>query len=462
MKKLICILTLLYFVANTVAWSNEIEGFAMIKGKVDYDLKYKEINLQRVVEGKLETVSMTTMDENGEFGFILPIEEAGFYHLSITNNVNMLRFYLENGVELDLNIEKESYDLAGENLGHNELVTEWNTVVTKMFDINRRGTLKGYKEFFPLVENEVIVKAEDLKKKVNTGDEDFDRLMKLSIQADVEEQACAFFRYPRTYQPTKEDYPDFYNNWEKEVKFSNPEILKLWNGLAYMSNYSLVYDFILAEDEERPKDINDLSRFNTRIEDPALKDVYYRSYFSTARFQSGQYEKAMSYARPYMTSEKSKALIVELEKKLFSEVGQPGFQFEYEDINGDLVAFDSFKGKIVYVDIWATWCGPCIKQIPYLKELEEELHDEDIVFLSISIDVEKDKEKWKKFVKEKELKGVQLIADKAWQSGLVKNYEIKGIPRFMIFDKDGNIVTTDAIRPSSPELKGQLLELLKK
>ncbi|MBD8487746.1 TlpA family protein disulfide reductase [Echinicola sp. CAU 1574] len=331
-----------------------------------------------------------------------------------------------------------------------------------MLEINNRSNMKGYKDFFPLMEDEVLAKAGEFKKKINTGDEKFDELMELSVQTDVEEQSFNFFRIPRTYHPTKEEYPDFYQNWKKEEKFTNPDILKLWNGQSYMSSYTFVYDYLLSEPQDRISDPYDLSRIVTRVQDPQLRDVYFRNYFSTTRFQSGQYEKAMSYARPYMTSEKSKALIVELEKDLFSEVGQPGFQFEYEDIDGNLVSFDSFKGKIVYLDIWATWCGPCIKQIPYLKELEEELHGEDIVFLSISIDAEKDKEKWKKFVKDKELKGVQLVADKAWQSGLVKNYGIKGIPRFMIFDKDGNIVTTDAVRPSSPELKGQLLELLKK
>ncbi|UZD21136.1 TlpA disulfide reductase family protein [Algoriphagus halophytocola] len=461
MKKLICIFALLYFVANTLAWSNEIKGFAMITGKVDYDLKYKEINLQKVVEGKLKTVSMTTLDENGEFGFILPVDEAGFYHISITNNSNLLRFYLENGLELDLTIEEEGYELAGEHLGHNELVSEWNKTVSEMLEINdRKNILAGYKEFFPLLENEVIPKAEEMKEKINTGDENFDKLMKLSVQTDLEEQAFAFSSVPRTYHPKREDYPDFYYTWEEDVKFTDPDILKLWNGQSYMTSYSLVYDFVLKPNEERPKDLNNLTRLISRIEDPTLKDVYLRNYFSRTRFQGGQYQKAMAVARPYMTSEESQKLIVELEKDLFTEVGQPGFKFEYEDINGELVSFDSFKGKIVYLDIWATWCGPCIKQIPYLKELEQELHGEDIVFLSISIDAEKDKDKWKNFVAEKDLKGVQLMVDNDWESGLVKNYEIKGIPRFMIFDKEGNIVTTDAVRPSSPDLKGQLLELL--
>ena len=92
--------------------------------------------------------------------------------------------------------------------------------------------------------------------------------------------------------------------------------------------------------------------------------------------------------------------------------GKPAPTFNYTNTKGKAVPLEALKGKSVYVDVWATWCGPCKREIPHLKELEAQYHEnEDIVFMSVSIDKMEDKEKWLKMVEEKELSGIQLMAD---------------------------------------------------
>ena len=130
--------------------------------------------------------------------------------------------------------------------------------------------------------------------------------------------------------------------------------------------------------------------------------------------------------------------------------------FAYENTDGKIIKLEDFKGKYVYVDVWATWCGPCRAEIPHLKKTEEAFHGKNIEFVSISVDVMKDKEKWKKFVAEKQLGGVQVFADKDWRSDFVTGYKIQGIPRFILIGPDGKIVNADAPRPSSPELTNLL------
>jgi len=107
----------------------------------------------------------------------------------------------------------------------------------------------------------------------------------------------------------------------------------------------------------------------------------------------------------------------------------------------------------VYIDVWATWCGPCKAEIPFLKEVEKEYHNKNIEFISISIDSEKDHGKWIAMVNDKELGGVQLYADNSWESKFIKDYLIDGIPRFILIDPDGKIVSPDAPRPSNPKLR---------
>ena len=133
--------------------------------------------------------------------------------------------------------------------------------------------------------------------------------------------------------------------------------------------------------------------------------------------------------------------------------------FDFENHAGGKTTLESLKGKYVYIDLWATWCGPCRAEIPFLKELEKSLHDKNIAFVSISTDSEKDHEKWRTFVKEKELSGIQLYADRA-NMDFIKAFNVNTIPRFILIDPTGNVVDADAARPSDPKLKEQLAGLL--
>jgi thiol-disulfide isomerase/thioredoxin len=134
--------------------------------------------------------------------------------------------------------------------------------------------------------------------------------------------------------------------------------------------------------------------------------------------------------------------------------------FNYRNFKGGKSSLEDFKGKFVYIDIWATWCGPCVREIPFLQKLEEKYHDKNIVFVSISIDKQNDIDKWKKMVKDKELGGVQLLADNDWNSNFIKAFGVKSIPRFILINPNGVVVKAVADRPSDPELVKELNKFL--
>ena len=141
--------------------------------------------------------------------------------------------------------------------------------------------------------------------------------------------------------------------------------------------------------------------------------------------------------------------------------GNPSPTFAYENHKGGVTKLEDFKGKYVYIDVWATWCAPCRAEIPFLQKIEEKYHGKNIEFVSISIDTKKDYDKWKKFVTDKNLGGVQLFADNDWNSQFVKDFGISGIPRFILIDPKGNVLNANADRPSSEELDKVLSELVK-
>ena len=146
-------------------------------------------------------------------------------------------------------------------------------------------------------------------------------------------------------------------------------------------------------------------------------------------------------------------------RKLFAKgTVSPTFS-NYENHKGGTTSLSDFKGKYVYIDIWATWCGPCKVEIPYLKKIESKYKDRNIEFVSISVDddrrsgtMEKAHAAWKKMVAEKELTGVQLFTGSGWKADFVQEYKVSGIPRFILIDPNGNIVDADAPRPSSEKL----------
>ena len=125
--------------------------------------------------------------------------------------------------------------------------------------------------------------------------------------------------------------------------------------------------------------------------------------------------------------------------------GQPSPEFKYLDINGKEVGLKDLTGKYVYIDVWATWCGPCRGELPHLKELEHQFKGKNIAFVSISCD--QDKAAWEKMVKEEKLEGIQLHYGN--DQSFMEAYMIRGIPRFILLDRDGKILAAEMTRPSN-------------
>jgi thiol-disulfide isomerase/thioredoxin len=141
---------------------------------------------------------------------------------------------------------------------------------------------------------------------------------------------------------------------------------------------------------------------------------------------------------------------------------------DYENYDGTKTSLADLKGKNVYIDIWATWCGPCKAEIPALKTLEHDYEGKNIAFVSLSIDDpqahqgswEVANEKWRAMVKEKELGGIQLFAPEGWESPFIRAFQINSIPRFILLDTEGNIINPSAPRPSDDKLRTLLDEII--
>lgn len=137
--------------------------------------------------------------------------------------------------------------------------------------------------------------------------------------------------------------------------------------------------------------------------------------------------------------------------------GDLAIDFKAQDISGKPVLLSELKGKIIYIDFWATWCGPCLKEMPSLELLKEKYkNNEQLVFLSVSIDEKRSTDAWRANVKSRGAGGYQ------WQVGAdqLADYQVSEIPRAILIDKSFKIVDMKAPSPSQKSLELAINTLL--
>jgi thiol-disulfide isomerase/thioredoxin len=124
--------------------------------------------------------------------------------------------------------------------------------------------------------------------------------------------------------------------------------------------------------------------------------------------------------------------------------------FTLKSIDGKSYTLSDFKGKLVYIDFWASWCGPCIREMPAGEALKKKYAGKDIVFLNISID--EDEYKWRESVQRLGINGINLIANSQQNPETIQAYKVSSIPSYFLIDKEGKFIASPAPRPSSQEV----------
>lgn len=177
----------------------------------------------------------------------------------------------------------------------------------------------------------------------------------------------------------------------------------------------------------------------------------------------GKMEEAENLYKQFISgngSEKYKNRIMTIHdnmQKLTS--GNPAPDFTMTDIDGNEVSLSDFRGKVVYLDFWASWCGPCMREMPYFKELKARMADQtDLVFMYLSIDT--DREAWMNTIDRHDITGIHFNTP-GRERGVPALYNVKWIPSFFIIGRDGNMFDNRPPMPSDPEIDEVLMAALK-
>jgi len=448
MKKIVLISITIFFSLNIFSQENTVK----FSGKITT----KNSN-QLVIDNDFGYNKTITLNEDGSFSDTLNISDEGMY--SFFDGRESSVFYLKPGYDLNLTLNTKEFDETIKYTGNG---SENNNFLAEKYMINE-NELSDTKKIYSLNEKDFVEKQNSVKEKY------FSMLDKLSDKKFVEQQKKEInyeYLISLNFYESYHSYFSEDNDFKASKDFLKPlENLDYTNEEDYKSNkfYKLLVNSHYLADINNPKEMDKALLLITKIESKTIKDGVI-NFMMSSYFDIGNEHLTELYnaIKKNCTDEfylESFTEQYEAFEKLLA--GNESPKFSYKDIDGKQVSLDDFKGKFVYIDVWATWCSPCRGEIPYLKKMEKDYHGKDIVFISISVDAKKDYDKWVKMVKDEELKGYQLFADKSWKSDFVRAYKINGIPTFILIDKEGKIISASAKRPSNPELRIQLDELLK-
>jgi len=404
----------------------------------------------------------TKMDKNGQFVLKFNLQSPSKINLQIGEEYTEL--YAAQGDVINLNVDASNFD---KTIKYNGSQKEWNQFVASEilnnkwnFDYNickykEADFLDSFSTFFsPKILNaNLLIQNEDLKQLV---------LENLELY-----QTNAKLMYPYYHKNINKlknkteltkGYYDFINKLDLNRKTSrnlNLYQLMLGNLCNYFSRE--IYEKDTTQNLDSLNNITIFTKFKDfdkeiLVSNEILKTLIYSFDLIKADslWNANQAMLVNSMFRNEIEEVRDKV------KKYAKGAIAPAFSFP--DMNGKMVSLSDFKGKIVYLDVWASWCGPCRREIPAAKELEKQMHGKDVVFLCVSVDG--DEAAWKKIVKEKELTGVHIHSKGDFESEMAKLYNIRSIPSYMIIDRNGKIWKMGAERPSG-KAKEALEEALK-
>lgn len=267
----------------------------------------------------------------------------------------------------------------------------------------------------------------------------------------------------------KEKLPE---DWQRELtevinSSVNGDYLRSYRGIGFFVNSLVMMQFTNLENGDL-KEIKDYASF--------LFDRY-RKFFTGDNLQYMQaqliYEDEFQGSKTPSIPQLYETYRAEFPNSPFLNVLEPGVKENLRFQNSRITdkdyhiltcdstitsledAVKPFKGKVVYIDVWATWCGPCLKEFQYLPALKEKAHNMDVVYLYISIDRQEERKKWEKTIAYHQLKGYHLLVNeklgKSLYTELGNERQILSIPCFVIIDKTGKIAIRHAAAPSEPE-----------
>lgn len=459
MKKLIIIATILAVIysCNSKQTDNEdseSKNITSINGKIE-NAKDKQVLL---------TYNLTTdtlqLNDKGEFTAKIIIGTGT--HLVLINGINHARIYVNPKAKLSFTANAENFFETIKYTGDDAEVN--NYLATQVKQVSKAGINSEnflYASDVEIFENSLDKFSSDLMKNLKTFENnskkkysDFISLERERLKIIDASLLLSYYTPLINANQINIDLEAQIDNLVASTDLNNPKMIYLNEFKPFVQNYTAykLNKILKAENREiKSADEYAESYFSILkeifVEPIVLEEVYYSFLKDFISYYGA--ESVSTVYSDYKDITSNKQRLTELEM-IFAEYnqlapGQASIDWSFPDINGKTYSLSDFRGKYVYIDVWASWCGPCKKEIPLLKSLKEKFANKNIEIIGISVD--DNRADWVNSINNEGLNGVQLYAG-GWENELCEFYKITGIPRFILLDKQGKIINANADRPS--------------
>ncbi|HSC53398.1 MAG TPA: TlpA disulfide reductase family protein [Phnomibacter sp.] len=426
------------------------------------------VGIQRVENGTMVPFASANVAASDlRFRVAVPVKEEGFYY--ITTIRFRCRVYLKPADALDLKIDAKNGVFSVVNgSNENKLVEQWQTLSLPITQYGYFRTLfqSDTLNLENYIANHALLQpaVAGFKSSIPATNSKFNAMMNQAVEVDNEYAPLNLLAYLTARKMSKfasaktiANPPAYFKLFMQPNKFNNAAILKVGEGMSYINMYHQLRFGYLSEAERTGMWKEDKMKMmmdgiaNDTVKSYFLKEQLQTNTINNLSEFNAIFKPYQKYATPPDVKAKYKAAY-----QVFigdtAYIGKSAYHLTLPDTSGRMVSFKEFKGKVVLIDVWATWCGPCRAQFPFMKEVEKMYeHNENIVFVGISTDKVKDKQKWLNAIQKEGLPGIQLLDD--FGMAFARKYDIAAIPRFLLIDKQGRWIE---VRCPKPEDKREL------
>lgn len=410
------------------------------------------------------------LDDNNRFEAVLPLNEATDVFVSIPRRTH--RMYLQPGAVIDVSFDAEDPDnipvFAGDNARESSFIFAFRTGVG--FTHSQSAAQGKMRELPPTEFIEYATQAYLEKGRLleeyqdeHALDPSFVSLFKTDLLYEKYSnlmQYGSFYHFLHQGEDVPELPDDYFEFVEDAIDFKD-EYTRARSYFGFLNHYLNYYTTKHAEEDD--------DRSRNKIQFELAQDIFsgksrdmMLARIVSSALSFGSFEEALALYESFAAMDVSDnmASIVQdaYDTALLLAPGMPAPGFELTDLHGETVALEDFHGQVVYLDFWASWCGPCIQQIPHAKELKKRMADhDDLVFLYISVDT--DEEAWRKAIEDHEIKGVHVNVN-GFDHEVPASYSLRGVPTFYVIGRDGMIFDNRPPRPSEERIDEVLLSAL--
>lgn len=407
-----------------------------------------------------KTTDTSYFDADGLFRFSINLKKGDYY--SFVHGSEHTSLYLQPGDSVYLTLNPEEFD---ESIVYSGNGSEKNNYLAKrylkdewLWSNNQQIWLLPTDSFLMEIEaNYVAMKA--LLDSFNMQYKfqlDFLNCEKARLTLDNATEKMKYPQYHQFYAKVKNvELPDDYYAFVADIDINNKDYRKL-NEFALYFDYLVEYKAMQLVENDKTIANRDHSRTLARLkvlpglisDQEELNKALYKTMAEHVAYSD--INNIDSLVQDFKLLCKDSVSVANIDSTLKSweslAAGNPAPDFSCVDLDGKEYKLSGFLGKYVYLDIWATWCGPCKREIPELEKMNEEYAGNNIAIISISID--DTPEPWKKMVTKDNMPGLQMYAKGAWESDVATLYKVRSIPRFILIDPEGMIINVRAERPS--------------